>query len=489
MKNILIASFKHETNTSSPYPADLKAFHDKHFSLPHETMGYYRGTRTELGGFIDTLADTPTCRLCPSLAFNAEPCGPVTQEVMDLACHLTGQTIREVGQIDGVLLALHGAMVTENSEDGEGDYLEFIRSLVGDEVPIIVTLDLHANITEKMVRLATALINYDTYPHVDAYERGVEAAQLMAATLAGRIRPVMAWRKLPFLPEFVPTHFPCVKKHIDAVLAWEVQEKVLTVSIGFGFFCADIYEAGLSVIAVTDGDRALAQQIADQVSEGIWADRALIRHEFLPPDEAIDLALATEGGPVVFSDGWDNPGGGSPGDGTHILRRLLERKAENVAIAYLYDPETVERCIAAGAGQEVDVELGGKMLPHLLGTPICCRAYVRSISDGRFIQKGNMGHGLRVRTGPTVVLQIEGAEVIVGSLRMQPYDAEIFAANGINVREKKIVVLKSANHFRTNYESFAARIIDVKVEGGSEQQPRPCDIHRARRPIYPLDNI
>ena len=242
------------------------------------------------------------------------------------------------------------------------------------------------------------------------------------------------------------------------------------------------------MVAVTDGDLEKAQEICDGFAARIWEDRANLRRSFWDIDKAIDDALEKGEFPVVFADISDNPGSGATGDGTHMLRRLLERKTEGVAAVIIYDPETVEQADASGVGTRVRIRLGGKICPEIAGDPIACTAYVRAITDGRFINR-DYNPGLPGNLGKCAVLDIDCARVVVSSLRTQPWDMEALRCNGIMPEDFKILMVKSAVHFRTSFGKVAKKIYDIELPALGPQSPEVFTYRHVRRPIYPLDEI
>ncbi|MEA5059858.1 MAG: M81 family metallopeptidase [Candidatus Pelethousia sp.] len=490
MKNILIAEFKHETNCLSPNLTDETAYRARIFLRNNEIPQYYKNVKTEVGAFLDVFADKPDFCLVPAIALNAMPAGPVTMDMFYTVRDAILEKIRELEHVDGILLCLHGAMVLTEFDDGEGLLLEAIRAQVGPDIPIITSLDLHANITKRMIANATAFFVFDYYPHTDMYEAGLAAAHCMYDTLSGRVKPTMACHKLPMLLSYMPTALPQMKKFVDKEHAYEEMPGVLGVNVCHGFFPADLEEQGVAVIAVTDNDKTRAQHIADTLAQEIWEDRRLLVRDFYTIDQAIDEAAANEGAPFVFADVADNPGAGSGSDGTHILRRLLEREVKNVAIATIVDPQAVETAEKAGVGNMVEVSLGGKTSPDILGAPINVTAYVKALLDGTYTNRDEMSHGLQNRMGKTAVLVVNGIEIITTTNRVQPWDLEAYRACGIMPQDKKILVTKSTLHYKNSFGKVAFKTIDVEVPGLAPQSPQIVTSYkRCRRPIYPLDEI
>ena len=498
MFNIILAEFKHETNTFSTQNTDMAHYRMRRYVPGQEMLSLLTGTATEVGGFIDVLAGQPDVCLLPVITANAMPAGPVTRDVFDDVCARITGMIRATPKVDGVLLCLHGAMVTTDSEDGEGDLLEAIRQAAGDGAMLVATLDLHANITKKMECYADVLINFDYYPHTDMFERGTEAARIMLDTLRGRIRPVMRCVHLPMILPLISTSDPVMRKFVEQVHELEQDSRVLSVSISHGFLCADIHELGMTVIAVTDQDPGLAECLAGGLADQLWQDRSNMKRRSYSAEEAIaeveaetqaDPGPDAAAGPVIFADLTDNPGGGSTCDGTHILRAMIEHQVKNAAVALIYDPESVMAAEKAGVGHTVALRLGGKSRPELLGPPIECMAYVKLVSDGRYKNRGPMDGGVPEDLGKSAVVVIGDISVIISAKITQPYDTEIFYAHGIDPRGKNILLLKSTHHFRAAFGPLARRIIPVEVPGLVFQNPSMIPYARCRRPIFPLDDL
>lgn len=489
MFKIIIAEFVHETNTFSNQKTDKECFKRCTYVLGDSMITEFSTIESEVGGFLKVLKNEPDVMLIPVVSARAVPSGRVTRDMFDDIKDRITDAISTAGKVDGVLLSLHGAMVTEDSEDAEGDLLEAIRKAAGNDTIIMVTLDLHSNITQKMVANCDALFNIDYYPHTDFYKCGIETADVMLKTLRGKLKPVMRYSKKPLVLCNMATSHPVMQKHVNSMHEYEKNPKVISVSISHGFYCADIYEMGMSVITVTDGDPELAQSIADELCCKIWDDRANLTRELYSADEAIKKAISIPGGPIILSDGADNPGGGSTGDGTHLLRALIEHKVQNVAFAMIVDAESVAMAEKAGVGSMVDLKLGGKLRPEILGQPIECTAYVKTLSDGKYVVKGPVGRGFKIDLMKTAVVVIDGIEVIITSNVSQPTDAQFFRAFGIEPKDKKIVVVKSGVHFRADFEPLAKMVIDVDCPGLNSLDPRNLKYKRCKRPIYPLDNI
>lgn len=367
--------------------------------------------------------------------------------------------------------------------------LRVFREIVGPKIPVFLTLDLHTNITKKMLKYATALFPCDFYPHTDLYDKGLKAAKLLVKTITGEIKPVMAVKKIDLIFPIMPTSQPVMQDILGFVRTVAQNAKVLNASIAHGFCCADIFEAGAAAIVITDGDAKLASNKAEKIAKFVWDNRTSLKKKYYLLDEALAKCKPNSASFYVFADVTDNPGGGTAGDGTNLLRGLLNRKIRNVAFASIFDPDTVAAAEKCGVGNTFRAQLGGRSNPEVSGYPIVQDAYVKSITDGKVQYKGIMDTGCVMDMGPSAVLVIEGIEIIVISKRMQPRDIEIFRANGINPYDKRILVTKSSVHYRATYEAEAEECFDIEVPG--EMPQRPEDIHycHVRRPIYPLDEM
>ena len=359
---LFLAMLSHETNTFSNVPTDRAQFEARHLHYGGEIVETFRGTGTCLGGMI-AAAERLGARLVPSVAAAASPAGRVTRDIYTHVKDRMLADLRAAGPVDGVLLDLHGAMVPEGLDDGEGDVIAAVRAAVGPDVPIAVTLDLHGNLTEAMVRGADLLHGYKTYPHVDMAERGVEAAERLAEAVGKRIRPTAAFRRPPLMPPIGAqrTAVGPMRRLYDMADEMERDPRVLSISIFAGFPYADIPEAGLGIYVVTDGDAALAEALAERLSRAAWAHRHEFVHTGLPVPEAVRRALAAEGQPIVLADMADNTGGGAAGDGTEILRELVRVGARSAVVACLWDPAAVKACVRAGVGARVTLDVGGKV--------------------------------------------------------------------------------------------------------------------------------
>jgi len=350
-KKILIVQFKHETNSFCPKKADEQAFRDRLFLEGKEMLEKQRGTRNAVGAFLHILEQYDDFELIPSVALSASPSGPVTADVYAFVLSKVDEYIEKYKPFCGVLLDCHGAMVAEGHDDGEGDLFEFIRNRVGYEIPLISTLDLHANVTDKMVQHATVLVPFEKYPHTDTFETGCKAASIMAETLLGKVKPVMAYRKIPFLQPLLPSDSVQMRPFYECAEKLMEQSDALSVRFTHGFFSADIEELGMAVLSVANNNKELAEKNADTLYNLICVNLSSLKAEYMTLEDALNKVGVSEGRALVLADASDNPGAGGLGDTTHILRAILNQRITGAAIATITDAVSVEKCIKAGVGK------------------------------------------------------------------------------------------------------------------------------------------
>lgn len=483
---ILVGGIYHESHSFSPLPTNLETFRQTLLLEGDEVIERLRGTTSEMAGFIQG-AEQFEFDIVPTIWAWAVSAGPVQQSTLDALLGLVQRRTVNEERIDGVLFALHGALVGETELDGDGEILSSLRKLVGESTPIAVTVDLHANISPRMVELANVIVGYDTYPHVDQVERGREAAELLARTLNGEIRPAMALEKPPMIlvPQKLLTSAYPMSELIR--MAHEYEREVLSVTIAGGFAYADVPEIGPGVLVITDDQPELARRRAKEIADRAWD----LREDFLPTlpsvKDAVSRAIQSERWPVILADVGDNIGAGTPGDGTAILQELIDQRAQG-AVVTIADEQAVAVAIEAGVGQELTLDVGGKSDSYH-GKPITLRARVRLISDGVFINRGHMRDGITENMGRTAVLESDGIKLVLTEIKMPPWNLEQLRSVGIAPEREKIIVLKSAVAFRAAYEPIAREIIEVNTPGLSSLDLSQFSYKNVRRPIFPLDQF
>lgn len=485
MYRIAIGEISHETNTFCP-PTTLEMFQKRLWAHGEEITQRFRGTRTFLCGMREA-AERLGVVAISTFAASTEPWGTITREAYEamLAELLSG--IRHAMPLDGVCLALHGAGVADGISDLESAVLAAVREVVGPQMPIAVTLDLHGNTTPRMAELATGLFSVHEYPHTDMYERGQEAMEFLVRALRGQIHPATAVEALPLLAVPAPSGLEPVRSINALCHRWEGEPGMIACALMHGFPYSDIPEAGVSVVAVAEHDPALARRAARAVAQEVWASREGFVRRYPLPAEAVAEAVAAAGErtPVVINETSDNPGGGAPGDGTHLLRAMVEAGLTESAFGMLYDPGVAEAAHRAGVGATLQVRLGGKH-DRLHGDPLDLEVYVKSLADGKFTLSA-LARGVQADYGKTARLACGGLDVIVSSRRGQVLDPGPFLLHGIDVRNCRIVGLKSSAHFRAGYEELAAHIITTDPPGLCSSNLAHFAFQHVRRPIFPLD--
>ncbi|HYF17890.1 MAG TPA: M81 family metallopeptidase [Ramlibacter sp.] len=488
---LVIAQMKHETNTFSPVPTPLARFARGGGVPPQgqEALRAFKGTGAAIAAFFE-LAEAAGAEMVIPIAAMAWPSGPVEDQAFEA---MAGPICAAVAQgCDGVLLDLHGAMVTRRFDDGEGELLRRIRA-IAPEVPIGIALDMHTNLTAEMARHATVIAGYQTYPHVDTYETGLRAGRALLALLQGRSRPAMAWGRRPMLPHVMrQSSEDLPNRALQERCRRMEREGALAASVFVGFPHADIPELGLSAVVVTDGDEALARRWCDELLEMAWAARADFVYTPEPLEASMARAAALREGPVVLLDHCDNAASGGTMDSMHVLRAVLQAGLENVAAFAIYDPEAVREMVQAGVRSRVTVRLGGKLdMPAIgkRGEPLTVTGTVKLISDGRFRNRGPMGRGVLNDMGPTVVLDTGQVEIVVVSNQQEPNDFACFTSLGIDPLAKRFLLLKSRVHWRAGFRDVTRHVVECDGTGVCTSDYSALDFRRVPRPIYPLDAI
>ena len=488
IRRIAIGGIAHETNVFSAAPTDFEQFRQRVLIGSRDLLSGFAGTRTVIGGFLDGITAIGGSAI-PLVYASATPGGVVTRAAYAALRHALLDHLRAAGALDGVLLGLHGAMVTEDVADAEADLLHAVRALVGPGIPLIATLDSHANVSRAMVRAADALITYTTYPHIDTYERGYEATGLLQRLLDGQATITTALACPPMLAPLPPqctTEETPMRQVLRLAERERIRPGVLNISVAGGFPYSDIRDAGLRVLVSTLDDEPLAQEIARRIANAAWQRRSEFMPTLTPIDETVRAVRAATGHPVVLSDSGDNPGAGAPCDGTTLLAALHAARVRDIAVGVICDPETVAQAIAAGTGATIAVRLGGKT-DNRHGPPIIADARIERITDGIFTNTGPMGTGGRTRMGMTAVLDLDGIKVIVTEQRVQALDLSLFRSVGIEPTAARALVVKSSVHFRAAFAPIAAKIIDVDTPGISSPHLERFVFQHVRRPIWPLD--
>jgi microcystin degradation protein MlrC len=476
---VAIGGIAHETNTYCRGTTPLDAFR---VLRGQELVEDCRGQRSQISGMLDA-AQALGASVVPLMSAEAHPSGTIDRAAYEAMRDELLRGIEAAMPLDAVALGLHGAGVAEGVDDLEGDLCRAVRDLVGPGVPIVVALDIHGNITQAMADAIDLVFGDNYYPEIDAYDRGFEAVSGVPHLLSGEWQPVIHVEPLPMLVAAATTnHDPA--RAVQA-MCWELEKRpgIIDVTFFHGFPYTDIPYTGASVVATANGDRELAASAAREVAGWVWQHREDFRRQSLTPEEALQEALVIEGGPVVINDTADNPGGGSPADGTHLLRAMLEMQLESAAFGFIRDPEVVERAHREGVGATIEVALGGKS-DDLHGAPLPVRAYVKCLTDGKFFMPA---WGQRMEIGRSARLVVDGVDVIVATERHQTLDPALFLLHGVDVSRYKILALKSSAHFRAGFQPIARAIITADSPGFTTLDVAYFDRKRTPRPIWPKD--
>ncbi len=492
---VLIAQFMHETNTFSKLPTTLDDYRRRWLIEGEAMVPRFKGTKNEVGGYIDSVAKYGWHPVWGAAA-NATPSGTLTRETWETIRDLILGAARKAGKLDGICLSLHGAMVTATEDDAEGALLEALRGIVGPDVPIVATLDLHANATVRMARNASALVSYRTYPHIDGYERAVQAATLCHEAMDGKKKPrclVVQPAMLEGADHGRTTHPGQMRDLLAKADQFEKEPGINVVSIQAGFTWSDIPYTGPSIaVSHEPSAETRARAIARELIDDVWRrrDETVVNTAYRAIADGIAAARAGVGkkGPLVLADGTDNPGGGGYNDTTPVLQALLDAKIDNVGFGTIYDPAAVQQAMKAGVGAEIDVVLGGHT-DEAMGKPVRARAVVKMLSDGVFKNDGPMNAGVETSMGPTAVLRIGGIDVVTISNRIQTIDLQVFLSQGIDPTAKSVLVVKSVQHFRAAYGPIARDIVLVDSGGICSPDISRLKFKKLRRPIWPLDGV
>jgi microcystin degradation protein MlrC len=483
----VIAMMKHETNTFSPVPTPYANFANHAAYTGEDAYHAFKGTNTPMAAFID-LAEKENAEIVTPIAAEAWPSGTVHteayQRITDVICDAVS------AGCDALFLDLHGAMVSWSTDDGEGTLLERVLS-VAPGLPIAVALDLHANLTAKMVANCTAIAGYTTYPHVDMYEAGSRAGRILIDMLKGKVNPTMAWASCPMLPHTLRMGTDEAPMGDLVARAKNIEENnALAVTVFGGFPLADFHDAGLSVVTVTDGNQKLAAVISRDLAAEAWNRR----HEFVYQAESLAESVSRAGqledGPILLIDHADNCASGGTQDTMAVVTEVMRQGLEDVAVGAIRDPEAVKKLMEAGIGSRVTLPLGGKLdMPSIgrKGEPLKVTGTVKLISDGEFVVQGPMYTGVKMRMGKTVVLDTGSMQFLVIENNHEPFDLGMFRSVGIEPTTTQYLLLKSRIHYRAGFKPIAKHIVECNGTGVTGSDYSQFKFEKIRRPIFPLD--
>lgn len=484
---IAVGGIMHESNTFLPLVTRRAQFVEGSLTSGDALVQAWQAAHHEMGGFLAGAREYRFDALPTTMAW-ATPAGPVDDAVLDEVVARIIDDCRSSSP-DGLLVSLHGAMVTQKHPSGDTEVLRRLRGALGPTLPIVVSLDYHGNITPEMGELANGLVGYQTYPHVDQRQIGLKAAEIVARAVRGEIRPVCAVAKPPMILNLLGQDTSREPMRSLMVRAREVERRpgMLSVSIMAGFPYADVPAMGPSVLAVADGDRARATAAAEELGAAMWDLRNDLYVPCPPPAEAVRQALACEHRPVVLVDLGDNVGGGSAADGTVLLAEIL-RQGGSGAVVTLFAPDAVQAAMRAGVRGTFEGTVGGA-IDRKHGDPVKVRGTVRSLHDGRWVETEARHGGRRDNDqGLTAVIEVEGPNTLVlNSFRTPPFSLGQLTSLGVDPRQAHILVVKAAVAYKAAYAPLAPHVIEVDTPGLTAINPAHFEYRHIRRPMFPLD--
>lgn len=484
MYKIAIGGIMHESNTFNSSITDYDEFS---ITFGDDMFSVWKDSHHEVGGFIQSL-EVHGFSPHPTLMAAATPSGPVSDSAFNTLTNKLIQQLKALPKLDGLLLALHGAMVVESYPDGDGEVLRRLREIYGQSFPIVVTLDHHANVSQQMVELSTALIIYKTNPHIDQRQRGIQAADMMSCILKKEVLPTQFLAKPPMILNILyqNTSAEPMSSILHSANQIENEANVLVANVAAGYPYADVSEIGPSFVVVTNNDSHLAQLYADKLSSMLWNTRDKLTLDLPDAAKAVKQAIHSNEHPVILVEMGDNIGGGSPGDSTIILTELIRQRASGFVVI-LNDPECVQTCIQEGVGKEVSLNVGGKT-DKQHGQPVPIQGKVRLIHDGHFIETEPRHGGQKYHNqGLTAVVAVDDSLIVLTSNRQTPFSLQQLLSLGINPVDMRIIVVKAAIAYRAAYEPIAGKIIEVDTPGLTAVNPQHFSYQNVRSPLFPLD--
>lgn len=493
-----IGGIIHETNTFNSKKTDVAVFEES----IRGAEGIVRGQRiieefehanNTTSGFIQG-ARKYGLEIYPTMMAGPQTLGTVTDEAFDTLTQELIERLQSAPKLDGILLFLHGTMVAESYPHADAEVVRRVREQFGDEIPIAVTHDFHANVSEEIVQMTTALVTYKQNPHLDAMQAGMHAAQILADTIAGKVKPVQAIEKPPMSYNLVfqNTYAEPFKSITDESIRLEKNPKILAVSVPGGYQWSDIPAMGPSVIVVTDNDPELARREAKRLADMLWATRDQLTLKIPSPAEAVRDAMAGDEFPVVLMDTGDNIGGGSPADSTFILEELVKQKATGWVVV-ISDPEANEKAFELGVNGEFDALVGGKTDANH-GKPVRIRGRVKALTDGQFIEtEARHGGGRYWDMLPTAVIEVEGSTrdlpniLMLTRKRIIPFSLHQLISQGVYPERQKILVAKGTIAPRAAYGPIAAKVVAVDSPGVTAVNPAHFEFKKVRPGLFGLD--
>ena len=502
MKNIAICGFNLESNRFAS-PCDRQDFEEsmylrgdeitqqarhKNPSIHLGVCGFYKVMDETFGGPDNWIAR-------PSVLISSQPAGAVKEDFFNEFLEELKSDLQRIGQIDGVYICEHGGAIATHTHDPDGEVYSLVRKTVGATVPIVTTLDLHANVSEMMMSNADILIGYRTNPHVDLFERGEEAARLLLEIFDG-VKPTKHRIRLPLVAPSVTQLTAPGHPYGDLIRIGQthVDETVMNVTILAGFAWADTPKNGMTIIVTTRNDPDRAKRVAVELAENAWADRERYRPAMMTLNDATALALEVNKNPhlpaVLFADPADNPGGGGRGNTTTILKSFLDAGIQNCALAVFYDPAAVDAAFVSGEGATINLILNSNESSPF-SDELDVEARIEKLSQGEFIGEHGMVAGKTVDTGRTAVVNVSGIQIVIISKRQQCLSVDFLSAFGIDPNNCRVIVVKSRGHFRAGFKHMfePSHINEVDVPGLTSPNLSTFEWKYLPRPVFPLDEV
>lgn len=473
------ASIASETNSFSPLRTDFTDFAQSFYAPP----GAHPDTPTLCSAVFPALrarAASGEIELIEGTATWAEPGGIINQETWTRLRDEVLHQIKEALPLDIVVLGLHGAMIADSCVDCEGELIAEVRSIVGPDTIIGVTFDPHSHLSERRVRNADVIVAFKEFPHIDFVETGEACVDLTIRTAKGEIEPEISVWDARMIDIFMTSREP-MRGFVDRLHAMEERGEVLSASVIHGFMAGDSPDLGTKVLVITNGEKARGDKIARDLGQELFSFRGQALPELLSLKEGLDRAAASTGTPVVIADVWDNPGGGVAGDSTIMLREVLRRDMSGVAVGTIWDPMAVRLCFAAGEGAVFDLRFGGKTSAHA-GDPIDAKVSVTKLRRNAVQAFG----ASVVPMGDCAAIRVGGVDVVLNTNRSQAFSPDVFNNLGIDASDRKILIVKSTNHFQGAFAPIAADILYVAVDGPYPSDPTRTPYRRLTRPVWPI---
>jgi microcystin degradation protein MlrC len=488
---IAVGQMSCESNTFATFRCDMETVRSTGYVLEGADLFALRGTEGEVSGALSVLEGDPEVEVVPLLATRWNSSSVLEADAHAELRALMLDALRAAGPVDGVFLSCHGSMVATDSDDPEGWLAASVREIVGPTVPVAMTLDLHGNVTDLMVRSLDLIVGYEHYPHDDTFTTGQRGARLLLATARGEVRPAMCRVKLPMiLTAFnASTQGDGAFARLEhAARALERQPGILSASNFYVGSYIDLPEMSCGTLVIADGDAGLARREAERMARQFWADRAEFLVDSIPVAEAVRRGRAIAGGPVLLLNTADTTGGGAAGDSIDVAAGLIAAGVTEPALAMVVDPAAAAACHAAGVGAAIDLELGHRVDPRW-GKPFRLSGTVEKVSDGRFVYSGGIFGGVEASMGESAVVAVGPLRLLVMSRSTYDWADEQYRSVGLDAASAKWVEAKNMMNYRKAYGAIMCGVFVLDAPGPTPPDMRALPFTRAERPWYPLDDI